>query len=137
MGSLRLVEVDWETLKRVCRKADNIRLGATIDPDKRAKQYENNGANGNYFGGKMLYCRKSDARAAEDRLFQIADYYGVAELNIHRVSNYKQIPAYVYVIRGFFIDGSYSYGYPDNDTHYHHQNPDGWHVDIQCQCSIM
>lgn len=55
-GRLDVRRVPVAVMERACRSRDNLRVGATIDPLSRARQYEQGGANGCFFMGEFLYC---------------------------------------------------------------------------------
>lgn len=100
LGRLDVQRVRVPDLERAVRSQGAIRVGATIDPLARARQYERDGANGRLFVGTMLYCAAANTRAAEERLIAIARRCGGAPLNIQDTSNYHEGPGYVYVVLG-------------------------------------
>ena len=87
-GRLDVKCVSVADIERACRDPRNIRVGATVDPLSRAREYEQRGANGHFFVGTFLYVRASNALAAEDRLLYIARQYGRGVLNCQWRSNY-------------------------------------------------
>ena len=83
--------ITQERLHRIIRRSGAIRAGATIDPDRRRKEYENEG-----YSGIMYYSKTQNMTVAEDKLFEIR----VPSANDQAKSNAQSEPGYVYVIVG-------------------------------------
>ena len=83
-------EVDSLQLDAIAQERGVIRFGSTIDPRRRAYQYERQS-----YSGVMFYTFVYNMKRAEDYLLQ----YG-GRHNVHRKSGARQRPGYVYLIKG-------------------------------------
>ena len=78
-------------LHRHASKRGAVRVGATNDPDRRAREYRNDG-----YHGKMYYTYTSNMRATENRLLR----ENAGRHNVHKTSNAAAKPGYVYSWQG-------------------------------------
>ena len=68
-----------------------IRCGATIDPERRSKEYAREG-----YQGVMYYAATTNMKTAENRLLHAFNF----EYNKQRNSNVAEEKGYVYIITG-------------------------------------
>lgn len=124
-GRLDVRRVPAHVMERAVRDPNNLRVGATVDPLARARQYEQDGANGIYFVGTFLYCdvrcgrgegaglpgrrllihltvppaaapkQARNARATEQHLLDVSRQHGRGRLNRQWNSNYQDVRGYV------------------------------------------
>ena len=73
-------------------------MGATKDPDTRADFYQTPSGGG--YSGTMYYAKTDNMMKAENRLLDTALDTGGGRHNSHSVSNAKEAPGHVYVIKG-------------------------------------
>ena len=79
-----------EVLKQHIRSGGVVRVGATIDPDRRLGQYQREG-----YSGTMIFAETQSIKRAENGLHEECR---TCARNIQRASNVKEEPGYVYVI---------------------------------------
>ena len=91
-GNIRnIIEVqDFQVLNEIAQKRGAIRFGSTIDPHRRANEYERQN-----YSGVMFYSPVSNMKIGENYLLR----YG-GRHNVHRRSGARQMPGYVYAIKG-------------------------------------
>ena len=85
-----------KTIQELHKIADSddygiVRVGATIDPERRRDEYERDG-----YGGTMYYAQTDNMFYAENRLLELKEY----RHNIQEESNAQPEKGYVYVIKG-------------------------------------
>ena len=94
-GIREIVEVTQKELHEIVGERGAIRVGATVDPDRRANGYESDG-----YAGTMYVAKTENMMKAEDRLLKEARKTGGGRHNVQDLSNAAEDPGYVYVIKG-------------------------------------
>ena len=90
---LTLSQISFEALQQRAKQANDERVGATIDIERRRGEYEQNG-----YSGTMYYFKTENMKNAEDKLLNECKSSGVCPRNVQKASNAKASPGYVYVI---------------------------------------
>lgn len=76
------------------QSSTNYRVGSTVDPERRRKEYVREG-----YTGEMQYAKTTDMRRAEDRLLSTCKGNNSCPANVQRQSNQKHKEGYVYTIK--------------------------------------
>ena len=87
---IRRQDATQEVLKQHIRSGRVVRVGATIDPDRRLGEYQREG-----YSGTMIFAETQNMKRAENGLLEECKTCG---LNIQRAANVGEKPGYVYVI---------------------------------------
>lgn len=90
---LNKISVSFEVLKQKARQTNNERVGATIDIERRRKEYERDG-----YTGTMFYFKTENMERAENALLGECKSSGVCAKNVQKLSNAQPSEGYVYVI---------------------------------------
>ena len=94
-GIREILPVSMSDLNEIATEKGSIRVGATADPDNRAKTYENEG-----YAGIMYVAPTNNMKKAENKLLDTALNSGSGRHNVHTKSNAKESEGYAYVIKG-------------------------------------
>jgi hypothetical protein len=94
-GSIKITSAVGRGLELAIERKGSVRIGATVDPERRAREYELEG-----FSGIMRVQNVSNMRNAEDNLLRKAKEVGAGRHNRQSISNMPEAPGYVYVIEG-------------------------------------
>ena len=90
-GNIReIIEVTQAELNEIVQENNSIRVGSTIDPERRANEYERDG-----YSGIMYIAKTTNMQYAEDKLLEYKPLHC-----IQSTSNAANEPGYVYVING-------------------------------------
>ena len=85
--------VSFEVLKQKARQTNDERVGATIDIERRRKEYERAG-----YTGTMFYFNTENMKRAENILLGECKCSGACARNVQKKSNAQPSQGYVYVI---------------------------------------
>ena len=86
-------KVTLRELKEMSRELDDERVGATVDPKRRAGEYTRKG-----YRGVMYYAETQNMKQAEGSLLASCQGAGACPANVQQKSNVQEKPGYVYVI---------------------------------------
>lgn len=90
-GNIReIIYVTQSQLHELAQENYSIRAGGTINPERRANDYEREG-----YSGVMYAARTDNVQYAEDRLLE----HNLRH-NVHEQSNLPPVEGFVYVIQG-------------------------------------
>lgn len=79
-----------EVLKEHIRSGNAVRVGATVDPNRRLGQYQREG-----YSGTIIFAETQNMKKAENGLLEECK---TCSLNIQHSSNVGEKPGHVYVI---------------------------------------
>lgn len=85
-------EVSFQELQTLARQPRNQRVGATVNPENRRKQYRSEGYTGTFY-----YAQVRNMKAAEQMLLSCVGT-GNCPRNVQSGSNAPEGPGYVYAI---------------------------------------
>lgn len=86
-------EVSFQDLQSLAGQPNNKRVGATVNPENRRKQYRSEGYTGTFY-----YASVQNMKVAEQKLLSCIDG-GTCPGNVAGTSNAPAEPGYVYVIQ--------------------------------------
>ena len=86
-------EVSFQKLQSLAGHPNNKRVGATVNPENRRKQYRSDGYTGTFY-----YASVQNMKVEEQKLLSCVDS-GTCPHNVARNSNAQEKPGYVYVIQ--------------------------------------
>ena len=86
-------EVSFQDLQFLAGQPNNKRVGATVNPENRRKQYRSKGYTGTFY-----YASVQNMKVSEQKLLSCIDG-GTCPDNVARSSNAPEEPGYVYVIQ--------------------------------------
>jgi hypothetical protein len=87
---MNIIKTTQSEIQNLQNQKGSIRVGSTIDPEQRAKQYYSQG-----YRGTMYYAETNNMQKKEDKLLENKGIH-----NVHSKSNVSESEGYVYVIMG-------------------------------------